>query len=63
MMPPKDPFAQVLCDLAASVQISNQLESELDRLKQAASCGGEQEVLATHHNLCLIAAHAKPATL
>jgi hypothetical protein len=63
MMPQKDPFAQVLCDLAASVEISKQLESALDQLRHAASCGSEHEVTDTHCDFHLIGAHTKPATL
>ncbi len=63
MMPQKDLFAQVLCDLAASVEISKQLESELDKLRQAAGCGSKHEVIGTHCDLHLIGARSKPATL
>jgi len=63
MMPQKDPFAQVLCDLAASVEISKQLESELDHLRQAAIGGSEHKVIGAHCDFHLIRAHAKPATL
>jgi hypothetical protein len=63
MMPPKDPFAQLLCDMAASVEISKQLESELDQLKQGASCGSEHEAMVTHRDFHLVAAHSKIAAL
>lgn len=63
MMPQKDPFAQVLCDMAASVEISKQLESELDQLSQVSSCGSEHEVMGTHCDFRLVGARSKAATL
>lgn len=36
MMPQKDPFAQVLCDLAVSIEISKQVEAELGHMRERA---------------------------
>lgn len=63
MMPQKDPFAQLLCDMAASVEISKQLESELDQLKQTASCESEHEIMGTRRDFHLMSAHAKATAL
>lgn len=62
MMPQKDPFAQLLCDMAASVEISKQLETELDHLKQTTSCESEQDIVGTRCDFNLIGAHAKPTS-
>ncbi len=37
MMPRKDLFAQVLCDLATSIEISIQLENELSQIRRLAA--------------------------
>ncbi len=60
MMPQKDAFAQVLCDLAVSIEISKQLESELDLLRRIAVSGSGQEYITTPHDLHLISAFRKP---
>lgn len=63
MMPQKDPFAQLLCDIAASVEISKQLESELEQLIQTESRESEHEVIGTHYDYNLIGAHSKAPRL
>ncbi len=37
MMPRKDPFGQILCDLASSIELSKQLETELARIRRLAA--------------------------
>ncbi len=44
MMPENDPFAQVLCELAASVEISKQLEVELEHIRVSAMRGSANPV-------------------